>query len=73
MPICRLLRDRSFEPDEVSRLTAAYEQALRGIGLVDRDDPIADMVAKKVIDVAQSGVRDPKDIAALAIRELSAH
>jgi hypothetical protein len=58
MPICRLLRDRSFEPDEVSRLTAAYEQALRGIGLVDRDDPIADMVAKKVIDVAQSGVRD---------------
>jgi hypothetical protein len=38
-----------MEPDEISRLVAAYEQALRGIGLVDRGDPIAEIVAKKVI------------------------
>jgi hypothetical protein len=57
-------------PEEVSRLTAAYEQALRRIGVVDRDDPLAEMVAKKVINISQSGVRDPAEIAALAIKEL---
>jgi hypothetical protein len=59
-----------MEPEEISRLTTAYEQALRGIGLVDRDDPLSEMVAKKVIKIARSGVRDPTDIAARAIEEL---
>jgi hypothetical protein len=52
-------------------LATAYEQALRGIGLVDRD-PLSEMVAKKVIKIAKTGVRHPTDIAALAIMELSA-
>ena len=68
--IRRLLQNAQMEPEEVSRLTSAYEQALKGIGLTDRDDPIAEMVAKKVLKIAQNGVRDPKDIAALAIMEL---
>jgi len=59
-----------MEPEEISRLVTAYEQALRGIGLVDRNDPLSEMVAKRVIKIAQSGVRDPTDIAALAIVEL---
>ena len=59
-----------IEHEEISRLTTACEQALRGIGLVDRDDPLSEMVAKKVIKIAKSGVRDASDIAALAIVEL---
>ena len=47
-----------------------YEQALRAIGLVDRDDPIAEMVAKKIIEIGQTGVREPADISALAIKGL---
>jgi len=58
-------------PEEINRLATAYEQALQGIGLVDREDPLAEMVAKKVIEIAQTGVRDPKDIAALAVMNLS--
>jgi len=60
-----------MEPEEISRLTTAYNQALRGIDLVDRDDPLSEMVAKKVIKIAKSGVRDPAD--ALAIMELGIH
>jgi hypothetical protein len=71
MPIDRLLhKNLPMEHDEISRLRTAYEQALRGIGLVDRDDPLSEMVAKKVIKIAKSGLRDPADIAALAILEL---
>jgi hypothetical protein len=71
MPIDLLLqKNMPMEPEEISRLRTAYEQALRGIGLVDRDDPLSEMVAKKVIKIAKSGVRDPSDIAAQAIVEL---
>jgi hypothetical protein len=74
MPIHRLLqKNMPMEPEEISRLTTAYKQALRGIGLVDRDDPLSEMVAKKVIQIAKTGVRDPADIAALAIMELGTY
>ena len=73
MPIHRFLQNMPIGPEEISRLTTAYEQALRGIGLVDRDDPLSEMVAKKVIQIAKSGVRDPTDIAAQAIMELGTH
>ena len=70
MPIHRLLQNQPIGPEEISRLVTAYERALRGIGLVDRNDPLSEMVAKRVIEIAQTGVRDPKDIAARAILEL---
>ena len=73
MPIHRFLQNMPMGPEEISRLTTAYEQALQGIGLVDRDDPLSEMVAKKVIQIAKSGVRDPTDIAALSIMELGTH
>jgi hypothetical protein len=57
-------------PEEIKVLIEAYEQTLRGLCLVDRNDPIADIVAKKVIEMGQRGVRDPKQLAALAIKEL---
>jgi hypothetical protein len=34
--------------------------------LVDRRDPVTEMVAKKVIDVGTSGVTDPQEIADIA-------
>jgi hypothetical protein len=57
MPIYRLLQNMPMGPEEISRLTTAYEQALRAIGLVDRNDPIAEMIAKKIIEIGQTGVR----------------
>jgi len=70
MPIQRLLQNVPTGPDEISRLATAYEQTLRTIGLVDRNDPITEMIAKKIIEIARSGVREPADISALAIKEL---
>jgi hypothetical protein len=57
-------------PEEISRLEAAYEQTLRTIGLKDRGDPITEMIAKKIIEIAQTGVRDPAQIAMRAIKEI---
>jgi hypothetical protein len=49
---------------------AAYEKTLRTIGLVDRDDPITEMIARKLIEIAQTGVQDPAQLSAMAIREI---
>jgi hypothetical protein len=59
-----------MEPKEVSRITAAYERALHTLCVKDRDDPLTEMIAKKIIKIAQTGVHDPAQISALAIKEL---
>jgi hypothetical protein len=64
------LHTLDLEPETVSRITAAYKQALNTLCVKDRDDPLAEMVAKKIIKIAQTDVRDPVEIAALAIKEL---
>jgi hypothetical protein len=70
MPIYRLLQNMPMGPEEIGRLTTAYEQALRTIGIVDRGDPLAALIARKIIEVAQTGIREPADISAQAIKEI---
>ncbi|QOZ45538.1 hypothetical protein XH89_20160 [Bradyrhizobium sp. CCBAU 53340] len=57
-------------PEEVDRMAAAFENALRTVGIQDRNDPMAEMIAKKIIEIGQIGVRDPAEISARAIQEL---
>jgi hypothetical protein len=47
MPIYRLLQNLPMGSGEISRLTTAYEKTLHTIGLVDRNDPLAEMIARK--------------------------
>ena len=56
MPIRRLLEDAKFEPDEVAVLTRAFELALSALYLVDRDDPVCEIVARKVIEIGTNGI-----------------
>jgi hypothetical protein len=70
MTIRRMLQNTPMGPEDIARLVAAYEQALSELSLKDRNDPLTELVAKKIIEVAQTGVRDPAQIARLAIKEL---
>ena len=70
MPIYRLLQNMPMGPEEIDRLTTAYAQALRTLGIVDRSDPLAELIARKIIEIAQTGVREPSDISALAVKEI---
>lgn len=70
MPINRLLKDSKLSPDEVERLNRAFAKALYSIGLVDRNDPIADMIAQKIIKIGATGVSDPAEISRIAIKQL---
>jgi hypothetical protein len=71
MAIYRLLKNGVFGPDDVKVLTTAYEEALRTLRLKDRSDPATEMIAKKIIELAQRGERDPVRLREYAIRGLS--
>jgi hypothetical protein len=68
--IYRLLQNSPLGPEEINRLAEAYERTLRALNLVDRNDPITQLVAKKIIEVGQTGLKDSAQISARAIKEL---
>jgi hypothetical protein len=70
MPIRRLLKDDKFEPEQVAVLTRAFDLALNALYLIDRDDPICEIVARKVIEVGTDGIHDPREIAKTAVKQL---
>jgi hypothetical protein len=51
--------DHSFDPDEITILVSAYENALRELRLIDREDPVTLTVAHRIIDLAKQGERNP--------------
>jgi hypothetical protein len=69
MPIDRLLKDSKLGQDEIKKLNAAYAYALRSLGLVDRNDPLTEMLARKIIEVGVTE-SDPAKISEIAIKRL---
>jgi hypothetical protein len=70
MAIDRHLRKASFDEATAARLREAYEAALTKLRLVDRRDPLTELVAGKIIEVFRAGEREPSKLCARALREL---
>jgi hypothetical protein len=71
--IARLLvqAHMSLGPEEIGRLKEAYMGALLALHLLDREDPEAEIVvAKKIIEVSQTGINGAVQICQLAIQAL---
>ena len=70
MTMHRLIQNLAFDQDDIERLSAAYEDALRALEISDRDDRITEIIAQRIIEGARRGVRDPVDLCAMAIKDL---
>jgi len=68
--IYRLLQNVPLGPEEIRRLTDAYERTLSTLSIKDRNDPLTEFIAKKIFELGQTGLKDPKQISARAIEEL---
>lgn len=66
MPIKRLLITSKLAPDEIAKLDAAYTYALRALSLVDRNDPLTEMLARKIIEIGETET-DPEIISQRAV------
>jgi hypothetical protein len=70
MAIYRLIAIGSFGPDEVKAMVAAYESALTDLQMIDRDDPLTELIAKSIVNVTATGERDPENIKERALNAL---
>ena len=48
-------------------MAAAYEAAMEALRLVDSDDPIIELIAKKIVEIVRSGEHNPPQICARAL------
>ena len=72
MAIYRMLRIAPFGAEDNERLATAYEDALRALRIANRADPVTTIIARRIIDAAKTGERDPARLCALAVKDLSA-
>lgn len=70
MAIYRLIANGSFGPDEIAAMTSAYERALIALAMVNRDDPLTELIAKSIVNVMATGERDPVTIMDRALSAL---
>jgi hypothetical protein len=70
MAIYRIFRERVFEPEAVICMARAYEGALVALRLTDRQDPITEIVARKIVEIAETGERDHTRLRDRALEEL---
>jgi hypothetical protein len=66
-----LLEYEAFSPEDISVITDAFESAVSVLRLTDRDDTeTVERVARKIIECAQTGERDPLRLRSYAINAL---
>jgi hypothetical protein len=70
MPIRPYLKDSSFDPDQITAMSAALEEACRMLEANPRPGLMTDVVASKIIELAQGGERDPTKLSARALAEI---
>jgi hypothetical protein len=71
MPITPFLTGQAFDPDVVRAMSDAFDEACRTLGLTVRTDPASEAVAKKIIELAQRGVRDSASLSERVVQELN--
>ena len=71
MPLYRLLQHQAFEPPQLQAMAYAFENACHDLKLQLKDDRERERVARKVIEIAQRGERDPIRLKEQVLAELS--
>jgi hypothetical protein len=72
MPLTPYLKEAAFEPTAIKAMNAAFEAVCKSLQLVNRDDPISQIVARKIIDIATTGELDPQrmhDLVLIGLKE----
>src|SRR5258708_9913850 len=70
LAIYRLIAIGTFGPDEIETMVAAYEGAVTDLELIDRNDPLTELIARSIVNVTATGERDPETIKKRALNAL---
>jgi hypothetical protein len=69
MPIRPFLADQAFEPELIREMSLALESVCETLSLSLTDDPNTRLIASKIIEMAQRGVRDAPTLASMTLKE----
>ncbi len=70
VPITPFLKGQAFDPEVVEAMGAAFAKTCDALDLTKRTDPITALVAEKIIELAQRGLRNPTAMHLMAMKEL---
>ena len=62
MPIRKYIPGATFGPEVIKDMTTAFERIRVVLNLENPNDPMIEVVAKKVISLVSQGCLDPKEI-----------
>jgi hypothetical protein len=74
MPLTPYLEGAVFDPKAIEAMSAAFNAVCDSLQLINRDDPLTQIIARKVVELAGTGERDPeslRDMVLLALKESS--
>jgi hypothetical protein len=71
MPIQPFLAGQAFAPEIIRQMSIALETVCEKLGLNLTDDPATRLVASKIIELAQRGVRDAATLSEMTLKDLS--
>ncbi len=71
MPIQPFLSGQAFGPEVIRDMSLVFENVCEAMGLKTTEDPATTIVAKKVIELAERGVRDVVTLYTMTLREFS--
>ena len=66
-----MLRGAVFEPETTQAMGVAFERACTELRLTDQSDPLSQLLADRIIELARTGERDPDALCAQALRALT--
>jgi len=69
MAIDVLLQSSSFEPAEIEAMAEAFDAARDKLQLANRDGAFGQLVARRVVDHARAGIKNPQKICELVVSE----
>ena len=69
MPIRPYLAHQAFDPETIRGMSVALETVCNALSLKMIDDAATRIIAEKIIELAQRGVRDVSSLTAMTLKE----
>jgi hypothetical protein len=69
MPIRPFLAGQAFEPETIRDMSLALEKVCDALSLKMVDDAATRLIAEKIIELTQRGVRDVSNLTAMTLKE----
>jgi hypothetical protein len=70
MPIGHVLGNLTFEPADIEAMNRALEAACIALRLSEREESLRQIVARKILECARNGERDPQVLCKMVVSEL---